>query len=475
MAEIKFGTDGWRAVIGKEYTFDNVRMVIQAICDHLKNLKPKAQSEQPLRLVVGYDTRFLSEEFARTAAEVLCGNGIKVMLSQANVSTPATCLAIKNHRLNGGIIITASHNPGSYNGIKYRGDFAGPADPEVLKEIEKLFYKNKPQSVTLEEAAKSGLCEVKDLTKDHVAFMRRYIDRKRLQKRSMKVVIDVMNGAGDNLLANVLHDTPVHVTTLNGERNPYFGGKSPEPIAENLPELISVMKKGTYDIGLATDGDADRIGAVDEKGNFITSHKIMSLILLHFIEDKNMRGSVVKTVSGTSLLGKIAQKYNLTLHETPVGFKYICKIMREEDVLIGGEESGGIGFKNYIPERDGILSGLLLMEMMAHRKKAIGEILKDVEKEYGTFFTRRLDMEYPEEKKQKIIPALKASPPSELLGKKVVEVKTFDGIKFICEDESWLLFRLSGTEPILRIYTEAHSQKNVGKLIELGKKIALGI
>lgn len=469
MAEIKFGTDGWRAVIGKDYTFDNVRMVVQAICDHI------LQDTKKAHIVVGYDRRFLSEEFAAAATEVACGNGIKALLSKDCVSTPATCLAIKNKRLTGGIIITASHNPAAYNGIKYRGDFAGPADPEMLKEVEALFYKNKPKTVSLDNAKRQGLLEIDDLTCDHVSFMKKYIKLDLLKDNSMKVAIDVMYGTGAGLLERVLEGTKIKITTIHGERNPYFGGRNPEPIEHNLKELISIMKKGKYDIGLAIDGDADRIGAADEKGNFITSHQIMSLILLHFIEDKKMKGAVVKTISGTSLLTKIANKYKLKLYETPVGFKHICKIMREQDVLIGGEESGGIGFKDYIPERDGVLSGLLLMEMMAYRKKGIHGILKDIEKEYGAFHTERLDMEYPEEKKKRIMPSLQKSPPPDLLGKKVTDIKTFDGIKLVCADESWLLFRLSGTEPILRIYAEAGSKEKVHALINEGRKIALNV
>ena len=473
MARIKFGTDGWRAIIGDDYTFDNVRMVVQAICDYINNRGQRTEDRG--QIVIGYDTRFLSEEFAAIAAEVVCANGIKVLLSGEYVSTPAVCLAIKNRGLTGGIIITASHNPAAYNGIKYREDFAGPADPETVKKIEAHFRKNKPKTMSLDKAKEKGLLEIKDLTKDHVSFLRRYVDMDLFKSGNMKVITDVMNGAGDNLLKRVLHDTDIGVTTINGERNPYFGGRNPEPIEKNLGELISIMKKDDYDIGLATDGDADRIGAVDEKGNFISSHKIVSLILLHFVEDKKMTGHVVKTISGTSLISKIAGKYKLKLHETPVGFKHICKIMREEDVLIGGEESGGIGFKNYIPERDGVLSGLLLMEMMAQRKKSISAILKDIENEYGKFFTKRLDMEYPEEKKKKIVSTLKDSPPEKLLGKKVTEVKSFDGIKFICEDSSWILFRLSGTEPILRIYAEANTKRGVDSLIDWGKKTALEI
>jgi len=471
MGEVKFGTDGWRAIIGEDYTFENVRMVVQAICDSINRMKTPKQKH----IVIGYDMRFLSEDFARTAAEVTCANNIKVLLSKDCVSTPATCLTIKNRALNGGIIITASHNPGAYNGIKYRGDFAGPADPEMIDEVEALFRKTPAKSISLLEAEKKGLLEIKDLTKDHVSFMRRYVDMDLLKRSTIKVLIDVMNGTGSGLLERVLHDTKVSITSMNAERNPYFRGVSPEPIEKNLSSFIAAMKNGGYDIGLATDGDGDRIGASDEAGNFISSHKIMSLILLHFIEDKKMNGSVVKTISGTSLLTKIAKRHNLKLHETPVGFKHICKIMRSEDVLIGGEESGGIGFKNYIPERDGVLSGLLLMEMMAHRKKSISQILKDIDHQYGKFFTKRIDTEYPEDKKKKIIPYLKKSPPADLLGKKVTDVKSSDGIKFICEDESWLLFRLSGTEPILRVYAEAGTERKVNSLLELGKNIALGI
>jgi len=473
MAEIKFGTDGWRAVIGKDFTFENVKIVMQAISDHINTTKKK--DNKPYHMVIGYDTRFLSEDFAATAAEVLCGNGIKTLLSKTDIPTPAACLAIKNRKLDGGIIITASHNPHIYNGIKYRGAFAGPVDPEITKEVEGYLGKNEPKTISLEEAETKELLETEDLTKDHVSFLRQYVDLALLKKSSMKVIIDVMNGSGSGLLEKVLRDTKMSITTINGERNPYFRGRNPEPIASNLEELLKAAKKSDYDVGLAIDGDADRIGAVDEGGNFVSCHKIISLILLHFIEDRKMTGSVVKTVSGTSLITKIAKKYKLKLHETPVGFKYICKVMREEDVLIGGEESGGIGFKNYVPEKDGLLSGLLLLEMMAYRKKGLQEILKDIEKEYGMFFTDRIDTEYPEEKKKKLVPTLKTSPPKKLLDKKVIDINTSDGIKFICEDESWLLFRLSGTEPILRIYAEASSKKKLDSLLEEGKKISINI
>jgi len=263
------------------------------------------------------------------------------------------------------------------------------------------------------------------------------------------------------------------VHTIHAEIDPGFGGIPPEPIERNLAELIASVTKGRYDIGLATDGDVDRIGAVSSAGTYITSSQIIALILVHFIEDKGWTGAVVKTISGSMLIDEIARAYKLRLHETPVGFKHICSLMQTDDILIGGEESGGIGFKNYIPERDGTLAGLLLVEMMAQRKQSIASILKGIEKRFGTFRQERIDMEFPDDKKAALFFKLRANPPARLLGARVTETKTYDGVKFIGEDKSWLLFRASGTEPILRIYCEARTEEKTKRLLAYGKKLAL--
>jgi phosphomannomutase len=472
MAVIKFGTDGWRAIIGEDFTFENVRVVAQAIADYAKQPGARGQAQG---VVVGYDTRFMGSEFAMIVAGVLSGNGIKTFLSSCPTSTPALSLAIKQNSFIGGIMVTASHNPPQYSGIKYKGDYAGPADPEIIGQIESLLGKNQINAISCEEATAKGLLHEMDLNKPHLKFLKSYLDIRLLKRFKVKILVDVMHGAGDHLIESVLGGTRCEIKTIHADPNPGFGGIAPEPIERNLKELILRVKRDRYNIGLATDGDADRIGAVSSDGKFITSSQIIALLLVHFIEDKKWTGAVVKTISGSFLIDAIARAYNLKLYETPVGFKHICKLMQTDDVLIGGEESGGIGFKNYVPERDGTLAGLLMLEMMAFRKKGIKRILRDVEKRFGRFCQERADFEYPDSKKAGLFLKLKESPPSSLLGKKLVEIKTYDGVKFICEDKSWLLFRASGTEPILRVYCEADSETKARRLLKFGKSLALNV
>ena len=462
---IKFGTDGWRAIISEDFTFKNVRMVSQAIADHFKG--------EGVTFAVGYDWRFLSEKYAELVTEVLTANGIKVLLSDKAVPTPLVSLSIKNKKLSGGVMITASHNPPIYNGIKIKASYASSADEKITKSVESFLGKNKIKSISLEEGLSSGMLEKIDLKPDYVKFISSYIDMKVLKKANLNVLVDCMYGVGDGYIKEILKDTDIQITQMRATRDPLFGGINPEPIPKNLDAVFKEMKKGSYDIAIVNDGDADRICAVMPGGRYISAGHIMALLLLHFIEDKKWKGGVVKTISNTTLIERIVKKYNLKLHETPVGFKYICRLMLDEDILIGGEESGGIGVKNYMPERDGMLLGLLLIEMMAHRKKGIVDIMKDVEAEFGQFCYKRIDMDYHDDKKKKLMEFLKTNPPKEILKKPVTETKTYDGYKFIMEDDSWLIMRLSGTEPILRIYAEASSEDLAQEYLEFGKKIAL--
>lgn len=464
---IKFGTDGWRAIISEDFTFENVQVVSQAIADHFKG--------KGVTFVVGYDWRFLSEKYAELVSEVLAANNIKVLLSDKAVPTPLVSLAIKNQKLSGGIMITASHNPPAYNGIKIKASFASSADEKITKSVESLLGKNKVKSVSLEEGLVSGSIETVDLRHAYMKFIRSYIDLDLLKKSKLNVLVDCMHGVGDGYIKDILKDTGIKITQMRAGRDPLFGGVNPEPIPKNLGPVFQEMKKKDYDIAIVNDGDADRICAVMPGGGYLSAGQIMALLLLHFVEDKKWKGSVVKTISNTTLIERIAKKYNLKLHETPVGFKYICRIMLDEDVLIGGEESGGIGVKDYMPERDGMLLGILLVEMMAHRKKGILDIMDDVEKEYGRFRYARIDMDYPDDKKKKLMELLRTSPPKKILKKPVKETKTYDGYKFILEDSSWLIMRLSGTEPILRVYAEASSDKEAQQYLEFGKNIALKI
>lgn len=464
---IKFGTDGWRAIISDDFTFDNVRKVSQAIADHFKG--------KGVALVVGYDWRFLSEKYAELVAEVLAANDIKVLLSDKAVPTPLVSLAIKNKKLSGGIMITASHNPPVYNGIKIKASYAGSADEGITKSVESFLGKNKVRITALKEAVSSGTVAFVDLKADYMRFITSYIDMDLLKKAEFNVLVDCMYGVGDGYIEEILKDTNIKITQMRAGRDPLFGGINPEPIPKNLEAVFQAMKNGRYDIAIVNDGDADRIGVVTPKGGYMGAGIVMALLLLHFIEDKKWTGEVVKTISNTTLIERIVKKYNLKMHETPVGFKYICRLMLDEDILIGGEESGGIGVKNYMPERDGMLLGILLIEMMAHRKEGILEIMHDVEKEYGKFCYTRIDMDYPDDKKKKLMEFLKQSPPKEILGRPIKEVRSYDGYKFILEDDSWLIMRLSGTEPKLRVYAEASSEKLAKEYLEFGKKIALNI
>lgn len=466
---IKFGTDGWRAIISKEFTFENVHMVSQAIADHF-NKEKKGPT-----LAIGYDWRFLSEKYAELVAEVLAANGVKVLLSDKAVPTPLVSLEIKNKKLEGGIMITASHNPPSYNGIKIKASYAGSADKSITKSVESFLGKNQIKSTPIDEAVSSGAVTMTDLKSSYMKFITSYIDMALLKNAKLNVLVDCMHGVGDGYIKEALKGTKIQITQMRAGRDALFGGINPEPIPKNLEAVFERMKKEKFDIAIINDGDADRIGAVVPGGKFLGAGQIMSLLLLHFIEDKKWTGSVVKTISNTTLIERIVKKYKLKLHETPVGFKYICRLMLDEDVLIGGEESGGIGVKNYMPERDGMLLGILLIEMMAHRKKGILDILKDIEEEYGRFCYARIDMEYPDDKKKKLMEFLKNSTPKKILEKPVKELKSYDGYKFILEDDSWLILRLSGTEPILRVYAEASSDKLAQQYLDFGKKIAQNI
>ncbi len=469
--DIKFGTDGWRAVIGEGFTFENIKIVSQAVADYIKGAS--AGKGQEIKVAVGYDTRFMGSRFADTVARVLAANGLKVFLSSGPTSTPAVSLSIRQNKYFGAIMVTASHNPPHYSGIKYKAGYAGPADSDIIKPIEELLGRNPVKLISADEAANEKLITMADLNKPHLNFLKSYIDLKLLKIAQFRVLVDVMYGAGDHLMEQCLKGSDCRLETIHSELNPGFGGTPPEPIEKNLKELIARVKKHKYDIGLATDGDVDRIGAITSEGKFITSSLVIALLLVHFVEDKKWTGAVAKTISGSFLIDKIAESYNLKLYETPVGFKHICKLMQTQDILIGGEESGGIGFKNYIPERDGTLAGLLLLEMMAQRKTSMVKIIKDLERRFGKYVQLRLDLEFPDEKKAALFSQLKEKPPKELMGETIAEIKTYDGIKLIGKNKSWLLFRASGTEPILRIYCESNTETKTRKLLEFGKGLAL--
>ena len=468
MPSIKFGTDGWRAIMGKEFTFENVSLVAQAFADHLNKDFAKKNITQAPKVVIGYDYRKDSENFAHTIAEILIANSIDATFSSAACPTPAVSFTLVDEKQNSGIVVTASHNPAGYNGIKIKTDFGGSADKGITEGIEALIGKNP----VLKKPFGPKNPRILDFNLKYTEFLKKYLKLDVIKNAPYKILVDSMHGVGAKRMEEMLKGGKIQVTTIRSERDVTFGGSAPEPIPHNLGSAIEKMKKNEFDLAVVTDGDADRVGAVRPGGEFISPGVILSLILIHFVEDLKKTGSVVTTISNTALIYKVARKYGLKIHETPVGFKYICEIMRRENVLIGGEESGGIGFQGYLYERDGLLSSLLLMEMMAMRNQSAEEILRGVEKEFGKLYYVRNDLNYPNEFKAKLFETLSGYTPKELQGQPVKEIKRVDGVKIVLRDDSWLLFRLSGPEPVLRIYSEATSQALAQALVSHGKDFA---
>ena len=451
--KIEFGTDGWRAVIGQDYTFENLKIVSQAVADYLGSGKS---------IAVGFDTRFMSDCFAKAVCAVFRNNGIEVIFSDRAMPTPALSFTVKNRHLDLGIMITASHNPPEYNGFKIKTSSGGAAGQEVTRDVENRLGKTPVKEIG------TGIAKITkdDLVTDYVKFIRNYIDLKRIKKKRFKVLVDAMHGSGNSFIASILKGTNIRLEFMRNTINPHFDGRGPEPIEQNLQGLKLRVKNEKFDLGIALDGDADRIACIAPGGVFIHPQKILGLLALHLHQDRGWRGGIVKTIAGTTMIDHIADFLKVKLYETPVGFKYISSLMETQDILVGGEEAGGIGVKGYIPERDGTMAGLLLLEMMVYRNKDILKILNETEKQFGKYYYLREDLHL-----DRHIEPKKENLPGELLGEKVTLVKDFDGIKLICQDESWLMFRVSGTEPIMRIYAEAKNLTRAKRVLEYGKDL----
>jgi phosphomannomutase len=466
--QIKFGTDGWRGVIARDFTFDTVSLVAQATMDYLKR---EGLAERGL--VIGYDRRFLSREFAEQVAEVAAGNGIATLLTDAVAPTPAVSWAVRERGAGAGVMITASHNPPQYNGFKIKEDFGGSARPATTKIIEQMVADNSAKrrpvlTVPLAEALAAGTVRYFNAREGYCRQLARYVDLELIRAAGIAAVVDPMFGAGSGMLGELVPG----VTEINAEENPGFHGRPPEPTEEHLRELSGLVKSGRYRVGLALDGDADRIGAVDETGEFFSSHQIFTVLLCHLLAHKGLRGGVVKTVSTTRMIDLLCEKFGLPLHETPIGFKHICELMLAQDILMGGEESGGIGVKGHIPERDGILMALLLLEAIAVNGKGLRQLLDETMDEIGHFFYRRVDLPIANEAKERLIARLKVDKLTTIASRPVTEENFKDGFKFIFADGSWLLIRPSGTEPVLRLYSEAGDPAHVERLLEAGQVIA---
>jgi len=468
---IRFGTDGWRAVIADTFTFTNLRLISQAVADSVN--KSHSGSEPP-QVVVGYDTRFMSDRFATETARVLAGNGIIAWLTRTDSPTPAISYNVKEKGANAGIVITASHNPPRYNGFKLKASYGGSATAEECSRVEEALGDMEreargPNIMDYQHALEQGLIRRFDPSWSYYQHLATLVDLDKISEGELNIVGDAMWGSGRGAFTSILSRTRCHITEIRGALNPGFGGIHPEPILKNLNELVAAVQRNQADVGLATDGDADRIGAVDARGNFIDPHTILALALRHLVERKGQTGEVVKTVSTTLMIDNICQKHNLKLHETPVGFNHIGDLMMHNDVLIGGEESGGISIKGHIPEGDGILMGLMLLEIMATEGAPLHEIVADLQSEYGPAHYARLDVNLTQQKpKKQVVKLMQDNAPNTLNGEKVVRVDTMDGIKFYMSDNSWLLIRPSGTEPVLRIYAEARTTEAVKALLEAG-------
>jgi phosphomannomutase len=463
--EIQFGTDGWRGIIAEDFTFENVRRVAGAIASYV------AKHEQPQHgVIIGYDTRFASPRAAQIVAEVIAAAGIPVKLANDYTPTPAVSYAVKQHSAAGGVMVTSSHNPFNWNGIKFKGNFGGSATPAIMAKIEEALAAG-----TTPSGSKVAIEEV-DLKRDYIGAVCRFADMDLIAKTKFKFAVDAMYGSGRGILAGIFAERGVQCVAIRQELNPLFPGINPEPIEPHSALLQKTVVAEKCDAGLATDGDADRIGAVAEDGSFVDSHKIFCVLLRWLLERKKWPGDVVRAFNTTRMLDRIAAKHGRKLYETRIGFKYVADLMMEHDILIGGEESGGIGYSRFLPERDGVLNCLLLANVMAEEGKPLGQLVADLQREYGPHYYGRRDLHIPEDVKQNAIQRARAETTQTLGRYRILKKEYLDGVKFFLDAptngngaEAWALFRASGTEPLLRLYTEAASPELVSELLSAGE------
>ncbi len=469
---IKFGTSGWRGIIADDFTFENVRIVTQAISEYVN----KNSSKNLKSVIIGYDTRFLSDKYAELSAEVLAGNGIKALLCKRDTPTPVISFEIIRRAADGGINFTASHNPYNYNGLKFSPSWGGPALPETTESIEKSCRELSRESIkqiSLSEAEKQGLLEYIDPRPKYLSQIKKLINLKAIKKGRFKVAVDILNGTAKGYLDELLKSAGKSCVITRDWRDVMFPKSgAPEPNRENLRDLYSLMKKESCSLGIATDGDADRFGILDKDGTFINPNEIISVLLYHLIKTRGWKGIVARSVMTTHLIDKIAAKFGLETKETPVGFKYIGEILNreKESFVIGGEESGGLTIRGHVPEKDGILACLLVVEMISESKKSIKKILSEIYDLVGPVFSDRINFRLSGGEMEVLKNKLKEKTPDNFSGLKVKKLITLDGYKFILEDNSWLGVRLSGTEPVVRLYAESDTNKKLKMLVLEGEK-----
>ncbi len=467
--EIKFGTDGWRGIIADDFTFDNVRRVAGAIASYV--LKHEDSSRG---IIMGYDTRFASQRAAQVAAEVIATAGVPVRMANDYTPTPAVSYGVKTNGAAGGVMITSSHNPWNWNGVKFKAKFGGSATPAIMKKVEEEL-----QAGAMPNGTKAAIDEV-DLKAPYIAAVCKFADMDLIGKAKFRVAIDSMYGSGRGVLAGIFRDCGVDHVTIRQEVNPLFPEINPEPIEPHIALLQQTVVREHCDAGLATDGDADRIGAVAEDGSFVDSHKIFSVLLRWLLERKKWPGDVVRAFNTTRMLDRIAAKHGRKLYETQIGFKYTADLMMEHEILIGGEESGGIGYSRFLPERDGILNCLMLANAIAEEGKPLGQLVADLQRDFGPHYYGRRDLHIPEDVKQNAIVRAKAENTQRLGRYQVVKKEYLDGVKFFLDAptngngaEAWILFRASGTEPLLRAYAEAASPELVSEILAAGEKFVM--
>jgi phosphomannomutase len=468
-----FGTDGWRAVIAEQYTFDNVRLVADAMAVAARTLRPP-EAIDANAIAVGFDRRFLSRDFAALVAECFRGAGFRVLLSDRPTPSQTISFTAKHRRLLGGVVVTASHNPAKYNGLKFKAWYGGSALPETYNAIS--------ASLGQRQSREGGAVGEENILDDYVSALRSHLDVALLKSAKLAILHDPIHGAAATIPSKVLGldyvgaerirtaerpDATV-IDGIRGDVNPSFGGVNPEPIPENLAAARDAMATRNYDLAICNDGDADRLGILDETGAFVSPHKIISLLALYLVREKQRAGEIVKTFSTTRLIEKVASSLGATLHETPIGFKYVADLMLARNVLVGGEESGGIGFGHFLPERDGILSGLMVAEVVAHYAKPLSRIIASMEEEFGALHYDRRDVHRPMEQCARLIERVRARELDTAFGE-VAGLEEKDGVKMNFRDGGWLLFRKSGTEPIIRIYCESPDRERVQTI--LGKAI----
>ncbi|MGE5222517.1 MAG: phosphoglucomutase/phosphomannomutase family protein [Omnitrophica WOR_2 bacterium] len=483
---IHFGTDGWRAVISDTFTFNNLHLVTQAIADAVSsgafnNGTPLADNIDPKKMIVGFDTRFLSDRYATDVARVLAANGFKVFLAQGDAPTPAISFSVKHMGAIGGVMITASHNAPRYNGVKLKAAYGGSALQEQCRRVEVYLNDNEerargPNLMDYEVARSQGLIQRFNPLPAYYDHLRNLIDFDAIADHPQRLVVDSMYGSGRGVIKGILMGTGCEIQEIRGEMNPGFGGVHPEPIARYLGALAGAVSTHMGNFGLATDGDADRIGAMDERGNFVDPHQIMAVALRYLVEKRGWKGPVIRTVSTTRMIDRLAQRYGLPVHETPVGFNHIADYMLKGDILIGGEESGGISFKGHIPEGDGIIMGLLLVEIVASCCSSLNELVEDLLQDVGPAFYKRNDLRLSHPvSKEHMTDYLINSAPASIGGETITDVCTTDGVKYLLADDSWLLIRPSGTEPVLRVYSEGRTAQMVHALMQYGEQVAANI